>query len=95
MIIVVMKGWPFTAARVLLSLRICSTCFSRMTIPKIPQKRLTSVPFPFVRSEGGTDMGHHDLTVGFPKDLESKDFAFVFFRIATRQGREPHAGKGS
>lgn len=40
-------------------------------------------------------MGHHDLTVGFPKDLESKDFAFFFFRIAARQGREPHAGKGS
>lgn len=40
-------------------------------------------------------MGHHDLTVGFPKDLESKDISFVFFRIATRQGREPHAGKGS
>lgn len=40
-------------------------------------------------------MGHHDLTVGFPKNLESKDFAFVFFRIAARQRREPHAGKGS
>lgn len=40
-------------------------------------------------------MGHHVLTVGFPKNLESKDFAFVFFRIAARQGREPNAGKGS
>lgn len=40
-------------------------------------------------------MGHHDLTVGFPKDLESKNFAFVFFRVAARQRREPYAGKGS
>lgn len=40
-------------------------------------------------------MGHHDLTVGFPKDLESKDFAFVLFRVAARQRREPDAGKGS
>lgn len=28
---VVMKGWPATAARVFLSLRMCSTCFRRMT----------------------------------------------------------------
>lgn len=40
-------------------------------------------------------MGHHVLTVGFPKDLESKDFAFVLFRTAARQGREPDARKGS
>lgn len=40
-------------------------------------------------------MGHHDLTIGFPKDLESKDFASVFFRVAARQRREPYAGKGS
>lgn len=40
-------------------------------------------------------MGHYGLTVGFSKDLESKDFAFVFVRVATRQRREPYAGKGS
>lgn len=38
-------------------------------------------------------MERHDLTVGLPKDLESKDFAFVFFRVAARQRREPYAGK--
>ena len=30
-IIVVMNGWPATAARVFLSFLMCSTCFKRMT----------------------------------------------------------------
>jgi hypothetical protein len=69
-IMVVIKGWPDTAARVFRSLRICSTCFKRMT------RQVGSQFDPSLTCDSRVH------TIGLSQNFESKDLVLILFPSA-------------
>ena len=69
-IMVVINGWPATAARVLRSFLMCSTCFKRMTIAT-----------PIRPSHLCTNSSHIVivLTVGLSEYFQGEDFLVALF----------------
>ena len=81
-IMVVMKGWPATAARVLRSFLMCSICFNLITARH------------GLIDELGLEWGVRSwLTIGLAQDLECEDFLAVFGCIS--QACKPDPGEGT